>query len=95
MGSKVQIGCKSRLLFAKIAMAIWFQVSGVRCQHKGVSIKVSGVRFQVSGEIHHEGTIHQLRHTLPFPQLTSSGVLVLVFSAPMFFLIHSTTDIDV
>ncbi|RZB37985.1 MAG: hypothetical protein SRB2_00692 [Desulfobacteraceae bacterium Eth-SRB2] len=25
-------GCKSRLLFAKIAMAVWFQVSGVRCQ---------------------------------------------------------------
>jgi len=24
------IMCKSRLLFAKIAMAIWFQVSGVR-----------------------------------------------------------------
>ncbi|RZB33733.1 MAG: hypothetical protein SRB2_03844 [Desulfobacteraceae bacterium Eth-SRB2] len=24
------LGCKSRLLFAKIAMAIWFQVSGVR-----------------------------------------------------------------
>jgi hypothetical protein len=23
-------GCKSRLLFAKIGMAIWFQVSGVR-----------------------------------------------------------------
>jgi len=22
-------GCKSRLLFAKIAMAIWFQVSGM------------------------------------------------------------------
>ena len=30
MGSKVQIRCKYRLLFAKIAMAIWFQVSGVR-----------------------------------------------------------------
>jgi hypothetical protein len=28
------VGCKSRLLFAKIAMAIWFQVSGVRCQGK-------------------------------------------------------------
>ena len=26
------VGCKSKLLFAKIAMAIWFQVSGVRCQ---------------------------------------------------------------
>ena len=24
------LGCKSRLLFNKIAMAIWFQVSGVR-----------------------------------------------------------------
>jgi len=26
------IGCKSRLLFANIAMVIWFQVSGFRCQ---------------------------------------------------------------
>jgi len=26
------MGCKSRLLFAKTAMVIWFQVSGVRCQ---------------------------------------------------------------
>jgi hypothetical protein len=25
-------GCKSGLLFAKIAMDFWFQVSGVRCQ---------------------------------------------------------------
>jgi len=25
-------GCKSRRLFAKIAMAIWCQVSGFRCQ---------------------------------------------------------------
>ena len=34
MGDPVnpEYGCKSRLLFAKIAMAIWFQVSGVRCQ---------------------------------------------------------------
>jgi hypothetical protein len=80
-------GCKSRLLFAKIAMAIWFQVSGV-------SIKVSGVRFQVSGEIHPEGRIHFLRHTLPFPQLTASGVLDLGLSVPMCSLIHSTTDMD-
>jgi hypothetical protein len=29
---RVEVGCKSRLLFAKIAMAIWFQVSGVKCQ---------------------------------------------------------------
>jgi len=28
----IVVGCKSRLLFAKIAMAIWCQVSGVRCQ---------------------------------------------------------------
>ena len=38
------IGCKSRLLFAKIAMDIWCQVSAIRCQ--------------VSGEIQPEGTIH-------------------------------------
>jgi hypothetical protein len=66
----------------------WFQVSGV-------SIKVSGVRFQVSGEIQPEGTIHFLRHRLPFPQLTASGVLAPGLSVPMFSLIHSTTDIDV
>jgi hypothetical protein len=29
---RYQLGCKSRLLFAMITMAIWFQVSGVRCQ---------------------------------------------------------------
>ena len=27
-----RFGCKLRLLFAKIAMAIWFQVSGVRVE---------------------------------------------------------------
>jgi hypothetical protein len=31
-------------LFAKIAMAIWFEVSGVKCQHKGFRCQVSGVR---------------------------------------------------
>jgi len=29
---KCNNGCKSRLLFAEVAMAIWFEVSGVRCQ---------------------------------------------------------------
>jgi len=28
------LACKSRLLFAKIAMAIWFQVSGVRSKKR-------------------------------------------------------------
>jgi hypothetical protein len=56
----------------------------------GVGNKVSGVRFQVSGENQLKETIHQLGHTLLFPQLTASGVLVLVFFAPMFSLIHST-----
>ena len=60
---------------------------GVRCQHKGF-------RFQVSGEIQPAGTIHFLRHTLPFSQLTASGVLAPGLSVPMFSLIHSTTDID-
>jgi len=41
-----------------------------------------------------EGTIHFLRHTLPFPQLTASGVLAIGLSVPMFSLIHSKTDID-
>ncbi|RLB77190.1 MAG: hypothetical protein DRH24_16675 [Deltaproteobacteria bacterium] len=59
-------------------MAIWFQVSGFR--------------FQVSGKIQPEGTIHQLGHTLPFPQLIASGVLALGLSAPMFSLIHSTYE---
>jgi len=72
-------------LFAKIAMAIWFQLSGV-------SKKVSGVRFQVSGEIQPEGTIHFLRNTLPFLQLTASGVLALGLSVPMFSIIHSTYE---
>jgi hypothetical protein len=63
-------------LFAKIAMAIWFQVSGFRCQEACSP----------------EGTIHHLRHTLPFPQLTARGVLALGLSAPMFSPIHSTYE---
>ena len=57
-------------------MAIWFQVSGFRCQ-EGSST---------------EGTIHHLRHTLLFPQLTCSGVLTLGLSSPMFSPIHSTYE---
>jgi hypothetical protein len=33
--TSIIMGCESRLLFAKIAMAIWFQVSGVR-RHKAL-----------------------------------------------------------
>ncbi|MBW2641416.1 MAG: hypothetical protein JRE10_14990 [Deltaproteobacteria bacterium] len=66
-------------MFAKIAMAIWFQVSGFRCQEANSA----------------EGKIHHLRHTLPLPQLTASGVLALGLSASMFSPIHSTTDINV
>jgi hypothetical protein len=58
----------------------------------GVSNKVSGVRFQVSGEIQPEGTIYFLLHTLPFPQLTASDVLAPGLSVSMFFLIHSTYE---
>ena len=47
---------------------------------------VSGVRCQETCSP--EGTIHHLRHTLLFPQLTASGVLVLELSAPMFSPIH-------
>jgi len=32
MSNRQHIECKTRLLFAKIAMAIWCQVSGVRFQ---------------------------------------------------------------
>jgi len=35
-------GYKSRLLFAKIAMAIWFQVSGFRCQVSGMMNRGAG-----------------------------------------------------
>ena len=59
-----------------IAMAIWFQVSGFRCQEACSP----------------EGTIHYLRHTLPFPQLTAGGVLALGLSAPMFSPIHSAYE---
>jgi len=50
---------------------------------------ISGVRFQVSGfrcqeTCSTEGTIHHLRHTLPFPQLTARGVLALGLPATMF-----------
>ena len=34
-----EAGCKSRLLFGKIAMAIWFQLSAVRFQVSGVGSK--------------------------------------------------------
>jgi hypothetical protein len=67
-------------------MAIWFQVSGVRFQ-------VSGVRRHVQQQwASPEGTIHHLRHTLPFPQLTASGVLALGLYALMFSPIHSTYE---
>jgi len=66
-------------LFAKIAMAIWFQVSGFRCQEASSP----------------EETIHHLRHTLPISQLTASGVLALGLFASMFSPTHSTTDINV
>jgi hypothetical protein len=66
-------------LFAKIAIAIWFQVSGFRFQEASSP----------------EGTIHHLRHTLQLPQLTASGVLALELFASMFSPIHSTTDINV
>ena len=46
-------GCKPRLLFAKIAMPIWFQVSGVSLQVSDVSLQVSVYRVQVSGVRRH------------------------------------------
>ena len=51
-----------------------------------------GFRFQVSGEVQREGTIHFLLHTLTFPQLTASDVLALKLSVLMFSLIHSTYE---
>ena len=63
----------------------------------GVRFQVSAYRFQGSGfrcrqTYCPEGTIQYLRHTLPFPQRTASGVLDPGLSAPMFFPIHSTYE---
>jgi len=69
---------KGRLSRHRLPYRIWNQHKGFRCQ--------------VSGEIQPDRTIHQLGRTLPFPQLTASGVLVLVFSAPVFSLIHLTCE---
>jgi len=43
--------CKLRLLLVKIAMAIWFQVSGVKCQVSGVRCQVSGFSKHVQSEL--------------------------------------------
>ena len=56
----------------------------------GFRFQVSGVRFPEACSP--EGTIDHLRHTLPFPKLTASGVLVLGLSVAMFSPGHSTYE---
>jgi hypothetical protein len=93
-------------LFAKIAMAIWFQVSGVRCQETcsvvmglprlpsetSIFFCFTGVASENGTGARPDETIHHLRHTLPFPRLIFSSVIALGLSAPMFSTNHSTFE---